>query len=241
MMRYKAVVSYDGGRYHGFQRQTNATGIQTLIERALRLMTQTDIKIQSAGRTDKGVHALGQVFHFDSKTELEGATWVRAINDRLPLDIRILNVKPVSNRFHARYRAKAKIYRYVIAKQPSTAFTQGYEVHVRNFDIQLVKQTLTTLVGTHDFKGFSKQVRDKDTVKTIYRAEVKETNKHYVFTFKGNGFLKYMVRSIMGTLIEIGQGKLDPGVVNNILETQNRSLAGDTAEARALFLVRIIY
>ncbi|TVP86663.1 MAG: tRNA pseudouridine(38-40) synthase TruA [Acholeplasmataceae bacterium] len=240
-MRYKALVSYDGGRYHGFQRQKNATGIQTLIERALRLMTQTDIKIQSAGRTDKGVHALGQVFHFDAEPELDGDTWVRAINDRLPPDIRILDVKPVSDRFHARYDAKAKIYRYVIAKQPSTAFTQGYEVYVRNFAIEPVRQALPMLVGTHDFKGFSKQVGNKDTTKTIFQADVKETKKHYVFTFKGNGFLKYMVRSIMGTLIEIGQGKLDPDVVNDILETQNRSLAGDTAEAKGLFLVKINY
>ncbi|MBE0700890.1 MAG: tRNA pseudouridine(38-40) synthase TruA [Acholeplasmataceae bacterium] len=240
-MKYLAVVSYDGSKYHGFQRQTNANGIQSVIEKALKLMTQTEIKIHSAGRTDKGVHALGQVFHFESSLDIEPETWLRAVNDRLPLDIRILSIKIVKQEFHARHNAKTKVYRYVIAKKPSTVFTQNYEVYVPNLNIDFVKKALPFLEGTHDFKGFCQHVKGKATLKTIYAAKLKETKTHYVFTFHGNGFLKYMVRSMMGTLIEIGISKKDPTVIKAILETQDRSLAGKTADARGLFLVRISY
>lgn len=239
-MRYQAIVSYDGTNYIGFQSQANRQGIQDAIEKAFRLMTQTVIKINGAGRTDKGVHALGQVFHFDSDLDIDEKTWLR-VNDRLPMDIRILKVKKVKDTFHARHSAKSKIYKYVIAKKPSTAFTQNYEVFIRNFDIDPVKIALPLLVGTHDFKGFCQHVAGKPTIKTIYKVEVKETKTHYTFIFHGSSFLKYMVRSIMGTLIEIGTKKVEPVIIQEILETQNRSLAGKTAEAKGLFLVKIFY
>jgi tRNA pseudouridine38-40 synthase len=240
-MRYMAVVSYDGTNYHGFQSQINAIGIQQVIEKAFRLMTQTEIKIHSAGRTDKGVHALGQVFHFDSKLNIEPQTWVRAVNQRLPLDIRVKKIKPVKSDFHARHSAKSKTYKYVLAKKPSTAFSKNYEVYIPNLNIEAMNDALPHFLGTHDFKGFCQYVKDKPTSKTIYKATFKETKKHYIFTFHGNSFLKYMVRSMMGTLIQIGLGKLESTIVKEILETQNRSLAGKTAEARGLFLVKIYY
>ncbi|MEF3693545.1 MAG: tRNA pseudouridine(38-40) synthase TruA [Acholeplasmataceae bacterium] len=240
-MRYLAIVAYDGLNYNGFQRQTNGVGIQNIIEKAFRLMTQTEIQIHSAGRTDKGVHALGQTFHFDSHLGIEPETWVRALNDRLPLDIRILKVKHVSHDFHARHSAKSKIYKYVIAKNPSTPFTQRYEVYMKNLDIESMKMAIKDLEGTHDFKGFCQHVKGKPTIKTIHKITFKETKKHYIFIFHGNSFLKYMVRSMMGTLIEIGLHRLDVSIIQEILETQNRKLAGKTAEARGLFLVKINY
>ncbi|MFU8793129.1 MAG: tRNA pseudouridine(38-40) synthase TruA [Acholeplasmataceae bacterium] len=240
-MRYLVTVSYDGTAYHGFQRQINAVGIQTIIEKALRLMTQTEITIHAAGRTDKGVHAIGQTFHFDSDLAIDIKTWQKALNDRLPLDIRIDSMKKVSSDFHARHSAKSKIYRYVIAKKPSTVFTKNYEVYIPNLHIDDMTKALKHLEGTHDFKGFCQYVKGKPTEKTIYHASFKETQKHYIFTFHGNSFLKYMVRSMMGTLIEIGQGKKEPQIILDILETKNRKLAGKTAEARGLFLVKINY
>lgn len=240
-MRYLVTVSYDGTMYHGFQRQLNALGIQAVIEKSLRLMTQTDITIHAAGRTDKGVHALGQTFHFDSNLDIDLKTWQRALSDRLPLDIRIKSIKKVAPDFHARHHAVSKIYRYVIAKKPSSAFTKNYEVYVPNLDISKMVLGLKKLEGTHDFKGFCQYVKGKPTEKTIWHATCKETKKHYIFQFHGNSFLKYMVRSMMGTLIEIGQGKKDVSVISEILETKNRKLAGKTAEARGLFLVKINY
>lgn len=240
-MRYKAVLSYDGSNYVGFQSQTNGLGIQEVVEKALRLMTQTEIKIHSAGRTDRGVHAIGQVFHFDSDIDLPSETWVRGINDRMPLDIRVKSVKKVSDTFHARHSASSKIYKYVIAKKPETPFTKNYEVYIRNLDIKPMVEALPLLVGTHDFRGFCQLVPGKPTIKTIYEATMKETKKHYIFTFHGNSFLKYMVRSIMGTLIQIGLHRKEVSIVETILETKDRHLAGKTAEARGLFLVKINY
>lgn len=240
-MRYLAIVSYDGLDYQGFQRQTNGTGIQQIIEKAFRLMTQTEIKIHSAGRTDKGVHALRQAFHFDSDLDINDSTWVRAVNDRLPADIRLIKVKRVAKDFHARHSAKSKVYRYVIAKKPSTPFTSRYEVYIKNLDIQPMLEAIPFLIGTHDFIGFCQHVKGKPTIKTIHTITHKETQKHHIFTFHGNSFLKYMVRSIMGTLIEIGLGRKEPNDIQKILTTKNRKLAGKTAEAKGLFLVRIEY
>jgi tRNA pseudouridine38-40 synthase len=205
-MKYQAILSYGGSQYQGFQSQKNGVSIQDTIERAYYLMTQTPIKIFGAGRTDKGVHAKGQVFHFESDLNLDENSWLR-VNDRLPLDIRILKIKKVKDDFHARHSAKSKIYQYKIAKKPSTAFTSNYEVYIKNLNLELMKNAIHDFVGTHDFIGFSQYVLGKPTVKTIYKAEVKETAKHYLFTFHGNHFLKYMVRSMMGTLIQIGLGK----------------------------------
>ncbi len=239
-MRYKAVVAYDGTKYHGFQTQKNAEGIQDVIEKAFRLMTQSTIRIHSAGRTDKGVHAIGQVFHFDTKIDLDEATWLR-VNERLPLDIRIKSIKKVKPDFHARHSAQSKVYRYVIAKSPSSVFNQNYEVYLGHLDIKRMEEAAKQFIGTHDFKGFCQHVKDKPTIKTIYSIHVKETQKHVTFTFFGNSFLKYMVRSMMGTLIQIGQHKKPVSIIQTILETQDRHLAGKTAEARGLYLVKINY
>jgi len=239
-MRYKAILSYDGTDYNGFQTQKDGSGIQDTIEKAFKLMTQTEIKIHSAGRTDKGVHALGQVFHFDSDLDLDQNNWLR-VNDRLPLDIRIKSIKKVSPQFHARHSAKSKVYKYVIAKKPSTVFNQNHEVYIKNLDITPMVEALPYFVGTKDFLGFCQHVQGKPTIKTIYKASFKETKKHYIFTFHGNSFLKYMVRSIMGTLIQIGLHKKEVSVIQEIFETKNRHLAGKTAESKGLYLVKIFY
>lgn len=240
-MRYKAVVSYDGTQFDGWQAQTNGLGIQSIIERAMRLMTQKEIKIHSAGRTDKGVHAIGQVFHFDSDIDLDSDTWVRGINDRMPHDIRMKRVTKVKSDFHARHSAKSKVYKYVLAKKASSPFTKSFEVHIRNLDIKPMIEALPLFEGTHDYRGFCQKVPGKPTIKTIYSASFKETQKHYIFIFHGNSFLKYMVRSMMGTLIQIGLHRKEPFIIKEILETKNRHLAGKTAEARGLFLVKINY
>jgi len=239
-MRYLAIVSYDGTKYHGFQSQTNALGIQEVIEKSLRLMTQSSIKIHSAGRTDKGVHAIEQTFHFDSNLDLDIKNWLR-VNDRLPLDIRIKSIKRVKEDFHARHSAKSKKYRYIIAKNPSSVFQANYEVYIKNLDINPIKEAIPYFIGTHNFRGFCQLVKGKPTVKTIYNIDLKETKNHYIFTFHGNSFLKYMVRSMMGTLIQIGLHRKKPEIIKEILETQNRQLAGKTADARGLYLLKIYY
>jgi tRNA pseudouridine38-40 synthase len=240
-MRYKAIISYDGTKYQGFQSQKNALGIQQVIEKAFRLMTQQEIKIYASGRTDKGVHAIGQVFHFDTEIDIEEKTWIRGLHKRLPLDIRIKSIKKVKDNFHARHSAKSKIYQYKLAKKPSSVFTKNYEVYIENLDIEPIKKALPLLEGTHDFLGFCQYVKDKPTIKTIYSATLKETKSHYIITFHGNSFLKYMVRSMVGTLIQIGLNRKDPNIILEIFDTKDRFLAGKTAESRGLYLVKIHY
>ncbi len=236
-MRFLAIVSYDGTNYAGFQSQKNALGIQEVIEKSFRLMTRTEIKIHASGRTDKGVHALRQPFHFNSDLDID---WIR-INDRLPLDIRVLSVKRVNDDFHARHSVKSKKYKYVLAKEESSVFKKNYEVYIRNLDIERVKNAYKLFEGTHDFKGFCQYVKGKPTMKTIYEVSLKETKDHYIITFHGNSFLKYMVRSMVGTLIEIGLGRKEPEIITEILKTQDRKLAGKTADARGLYLDRVFY
>ena len=240
-MRYQAIVEYDGTRYSGFQSQPNEDSIQRQIERALRLMTQKEIRISASGRTDKGVHALGQSIHFDFNTFLDSKTWVESLNKRLPGDIRIKKVVKKGDGFHARFDAKSKIYKYVISKRELNAFENNYMYYNSFFDITLVRECIQDLVGTHDFFGLSKFVEGKNTIKSIFEIKIKETKDSITFLFHGNSFLKYMVRSMMGLIIEIGCKKKTASTIKNILETKNRSLAGKTAPASGLYLVKVFY
>ncbi|VEU80156.1 tRNA pseudouridine(38-40) synthase TruA [Haploplasma axanthum] len=241
MPRYLCTVSYDGLNYAGFQRQINSKSIQDEIEKALKNMTSIFIPIHSAGRTDKGVHATGQTFHFDIDSIIPEEIIKKGLNKRLPGDIKIQNVKKVKNTFHARHSAKMRIYEYRIAKKASTIFTERFEVYVENFDIKLVKDCLDEFTGIKNFSGFSKKTPNKIPIKILYSIEIKETKEHYIFIFKGESFLRNMVRSIMGLIIEIATNKKDVSMIEKVFETKDRRLAGKTAEAKGLFLTKIVY
>ncbi|MDL2292327.1 tRNA pseudouridine(38-40) synthase TruA [Acholeplasma sp. OttesenSCG-928-E16] len=240
-MRYLAIVEYDGTNYSGFQSQKNANTIQDAIEKAFRLMTQTEVKIYGSGRTDKGVHAIGQTFHFDSDLNIDIETWEKALNKRLPGDIRIKKIIKKKNSFHARHSAKSKIYKYIISKRELSAFEYNHMVYIEKFDLSLAKLACEDLVGTHDFIGLSQYVLNKPTIKTIYSVNIKETKDKITFFFHGNAFLKYMVRSIMGTLIEIATKRKPVNQFNIIFEQKLRSLAGKTASPKGLYLVKVFY
>lgn len=240
-MRYKAVIAYDGTNYSGYQKQVGQIGIQTKVEKAFRLMTRLDIPTFAASRTDKGVHALYQVLHFDADIVLRSSEWVDALNKRLPGDIRFIKVVKAKKNFHARYDAKSKIYVYKLAKKPSNAFSVNYEAYVKNFDINLVKDELKTLEGTHDFSAFSPNKELKPPIKTIYNFTVKETKTHFIFKIHGNHFLRYMVRSIIGNVMAIGLGKKPKNQLSLMLETKDRNLTAKTAPASGLYLSHIYY
>lgn len=239
--RYLFHVSYDGTDYSGFQRQENSKSIQGEIERALKGMTANSYTIHSAGRTDKGVHALDQTFHLDLPFEIEIDKWIKGINFRLPSDIRINKIKQVDNRFHARHNAKFRVYEYKIAKKESDIFNQRYEVYIENFNIELAIEASLKFIGTKDFTGFSKISKDKEPIRTITEISVKETKDYYYFKFVGISFLRYMVRSIMGTIIAVATDKMSIEVIDEIFETKNRMLAGKTAEAKGLYFKKVIY
>lgn len=241
MYRYFFVVSYDGTNYHGFQRQKEANTIQREIENAITRMTRQEVTIHSAGRTDKGVHAMNQTFHFDSKLEINEDKWIVGLNKRLPDDIIINDCRKVDSIFHSRHHAKARIYRYYIAKKPSDISTYRFELFVENFDVNLAQKATNKFVGIKDFSGFAKVSKDKDPIREIKSIEIIETDDHYIFEFTGVSFLRYMVRSIMGMIIEIATKKHQIDRIDLIFETKDRTLAPVTANAKGLFLEKIIY
>ncbi len=240
-MRYKAIVSYDGTNYLGYQTQVKGKTIQDSIEKAFKLMTRIPTKTFAASRTDKGVHAKYQVFHFDSDIDLSSDKWVLGLNKRLDEDIRIVKVVKVKDNFHARYDAKSKLYTYRISKNPSTPFTALYEIYVPNFNFLLIRDLIKELEGTHDFSAFSPNKEGKDPIKTIYSFKAIETKTHYIFKIHGNQFLRYMVRSIMGNVIAIATNKKPINHLKIMLETKDRLKTAKTAPAKGLFLSHIYY
>lgn len=242
MKRIKLTVAYDGSDYYGFQRLNKLPTIQNELEKGLKNMTSIPHFVFGASRTDKGVHAKAQVVHFDTKiTEITTDTWIKGLNKRLPSDIRVVKAEVVSKNFHARHSVKSKKYEYRISKNESTPFTARYEVYYENLNWDIIKQVYKQLEGTHDFVGFAKYVEGKPTIKNLYQVNLRETKNHYIFTFHGDNFLRYMIRSMMGTLIEMAIGRKPIDTIEKIFTTNNRKLAGKTAPAKGLTLVKMFY
>ncbi|MGN0154825.1 MAG: tRNA pseudouridine(38-40) synthase TruA [Lachnospiraceae bacterium] len=251
MYSYKCVTAYEGTRYNGWQKQGNTGNtIQGKLEEILSKMTEETIEVHGSGRTDAGVHALSQVFHFHCSKELlcsgSSDSFLKEINGYLPKDIRILSMEPCEPRFHARLNATAKTYQYRIDTSPyGNLFLRNTSHHISTpLDIAAIKKGATLLLGTHDFKSFCSNKRmKKSTVRTIYNIDIKEDSANHLltFTFTGNGFLYNMVRILTGTLIEIGLGLRSPDDIPSILEGCDRALAGHTAPAKGLFLLDVSY
>ncbi|NLK12460.1 MAG: tRNA pseudouridine(38-40) synthase TruA [Candidatus Phytoplasma sp.] len=239
--KYSLILSYDGTNYYGYQRQSNVISIQETLEKAFKNMTSFPIETFASSRTDRGVHAEHQVVHFETHLKIDEKTWQEALNRRLPEDIRVKKVKKVSPDFHARHDAKSKVYHYVFSKKPLTAFNYRYQIFMPNLDFNLIKEAVKKIEGTHDFTAFSQYVEGRTPVKNIFKCEIKETKNQYIFIIHGDNFLKYMVRSIVGTLIEIGLGRKKIDVIDQMFETKNRKLAGKTAPAKGLVLKKIYY
>lgn len=239
--KYRLILSYDGTNYHGYQKQTKHNSIQETLEKAFKNMTSFKIDTYACSRTDKGVHSEGQTVHFETHLKIDPKIWKEALNKRLPEDIQIKNVKKVSSNYHARHDAKSKIYHYVFSKKELTAFNHRYQVYIPNLNIEKMKEATKLIEGTHDFTAFSQYVLGRTTIKNIYECQIKETKNQYIFIIHGDNFLKYMVRSIVGTLIEIGLGRKELSIINEMFETKERKLAGKTAPAKGLILKKIYY
>ncbi|MFB1051406.1 tRNA pseudouridine(38-40) synthase TruA [Paraliobacillus sp. JSM ZJ581] len=245
-MRMCAIVSYDGTAYAGYQIQPNAMTIQEKVEQALsKIHKGQKIQITASGRTDSGVHANGQTFHFDTNLAIPEANWKKALNAVLPNDIRIKSVHHVSDDFHARFDAKAKTYQYYVSnKEDNHVFQRNYSYLVReSLDLNAMQQACTMIEGEHDFTAFCAANNGvKGTkVRTIYRATCEQMKDQYIFTFEGSGFLYNMVRILVGTLIEIGKGNRKPAEMKEIINSKDRATAGKTAPPQGLFLVAVTY
>lgn len=251
MYSYKCTVSYDGTRYNGWQKQGNTSNtIQEKIEEILTKSLDEPIEIAGSGRTDAGVHALGQVFHFHCSKPIfekeQPQAFLKNVNSYLPKDIRLLSIDTCHERFHARLNATAKTYQYRIDISPyGNVFTRNTSHQISApLDVDAMKAGASLLIGTHDFKSFCSNKRmKKSSVRTIYSIEISKnsTNELLLLTYTGNGFLYNMVRILTGTLIEIGLGLRKPEDIPNMLEGCDRGLAGHTAPAQGLFLVSVSY
>lgn len=245
MTNYRMVIQYDGTRYNGWQKQGDTDNtIQTRLETILNRMTGETVDVHGAGRTDAGVHARGQVAQFRLMQDLDPAEIRDYLNEYLPEDIGILSVAVAGPRFHSRYNASKKTYMYRISKNKAAhVFERKYVYGYKGtLDVDAIKIATIQLRGEHDFKSFCGNPRmRKSTVRTIYTIRVDETEDEIDLTFVGEGFLQYMVRILVGTLIEVGEGKRDPLSMEALLEARDRKMAGTTAPACGLTLVKVDY
>ncbi|MFS0644936.1 tRNA pseudouridine(38-40) synthase TruA [Siminovitchia sp. 179-K 8D1 HS] len=245
MQRYKGTIEYDGSGFSGYQIQPKGRTVQEEIEKVLKKMHKgRHVPVTASGRTDAGVHARGQVIHFDSGLSLPSERWVKALNSLLPDDISLLNVEAAAPEFHARYDAVGKTYKYFLYnREARDPFKRHYYAHVRGkLDIGRMRKAAQFLAGTHDFTSFcSAKTEMTNKVRTISRLEIDDRHPELVFTFTGNGFLYNMVRIMVGTLLEVGTGKLDPQDIPDILAAKDRRLAGKTAPAQGLYLWEVYY
>ena len=244
MPTFKITLEYDGTQYHGWQVQPNLPTIQCTIEAAIRKVVQQDVDVVGAGRTDAGVHALGQVAHFSTTARLTDEEWHRALNGLLPPDIAVLAVEQVPETFHARFSAKSKFYRYqILTRLHRSALSRSKVLHYPYpLDLAPMQEASRALVGTHDFSSFQGSPTDTENpVCTITRLTIERFGDEIRFEVEANRLLKQMVRNIVGTLLEVGRGKLKPGDVAGILATKDRTKAGPTAPAHGLYLVRVDY
>lgn len=244
-MRYKLTIAYDGTDYAGWQVQANATTIQPLIQKALAVVLRHPTDLTGSGRTDAGVHARGQVAHFDTDLPIVLPVLRASLNALLPLDIRILEITPVAPDFHARYSATSKIYHYHLHLDPiADPFSRRYSHQVFGHHcLEKLRLGALQFLGTHDFISFAntKEEALTDSVRTIYRLDVVEQKGGVRLEFEGDGFLYKMVRNITGALLDISAGKLDASKIADILATRDRKAAGAAAPAKGLFLIQVKY
>lgn len=245
--RIKLTLAYDGTNYNGWQLQTRPPGVKTIqgtLEEKLKLITKEEIKVVASGRTDAGVHALGQVVHFDTTSTIPVERFPQALLSVLPWDIVPLKAEEVDENFHARYSTRWKTYRYTFdtGTMPHV-FWRRYAYHYPHpLDRQAMAQAAQYLLGQHDFRSFCASGSSaKDFVRTIAACELRENGQLLTLEITGNGFLYNMVRIICGTLLEIGRGKLQPEAMKEIIAAQDRKAAGPTVPAHGLCLLKVEY
>ena len=244
MKNFKLVIEYDGTAYCGWQRQRRDPTIQEEIETAIGKMTCQQISITGSGRTDAGVHAFGQVANFHCETRLTAPIFQKGLNGLLPDDIVIKACEQVTDTFHARYDAKGKTYQYRILNRPiPPALYRHYAWYIQKpLDIESMQAALTHIIGTKDFKAFEGTGSPRaHSVRTVMKAQLTEADGLIRVIIKADGFLKFMVRNIAGTLVDIGMGKMGADEIEAILASRDRSRVAATAPPHGLFLMSVDY
>lgn len=240
-MRYLVTISYDGSNFYGFQRLKNKRNVQEELERVLTIINKDKVEIKGAGRTDKGVHAYGQRAHFDLKINIPTDRLLKAINNSLPSDIRITNIKVVSDSFHARFNVKKKIYQYKISVGKYNPLKNNYYYQIDYvLDYKLLKKASKILLGVHNFKNFVSGERDNyDAV--IYNISINKKNDVIVITFEGKSFYRYMVRNMVGAMLDIATKKNSIDEMKEMLDNVGVGKQMSCAPAQGLYLMDIKY
>jgi tRNA pseudouridine38-40 synthase len=247
MSRYRLVVSYDGTNYAGWQVQKTGLSVQSLIQKFLHIVLRHPLDLTGSGRTDAGVHALGQTAHFDTPVFFKPTRLRTSLNALLPNDIRILEIQPVPDDFHARYSALSKIYHYHLQLDGvANPFARLYRYHVpAPCDLTLFKQAIPHFLGTHDFTSFANQAdrgsASRDPIRTLMRLDLVSQPGGVRLEFEANGFLYKMVRNIVGTLLDVAASRIDPAAIPSILKAADRRRAGAAAPPHGLFLMHVNY
>jgi tRNA pseudouridine38-40 synthase len=245
MRNIKLLIEYDGTNYLGWQVQPRGPTIQGTLEEKLRLLTGEPIRLIGSGRTDSGVHALGQVAHFKTQSQMDVRSIQRALNSLLPHDVVIQKIEEVQEGFHARRHSKSKIYEYrILNRSLRSPFHHGYVWHIpQRLDFKEMGKATRWLIGEHDFSSFrSVGSPTRTAVRRVIRAEWKRGREGLMrFEIEANGFLKQMVRALVGTLVEVGKGKISTVEFQKILDSKDRRKGGPTAPAQGLFLKEVKY
>lgn len=243
-MKYKILISYDGTHYVGWQSQPNGISIQETLEKALESFLGEKVVLIGASRTDSGVHALGQVAHFETEKECEARRFLYGINSLLPRDIRVKEISLVDASFHAQYMAKSKLYHYhLYLEKEDDPFTRFYHTHIPYpLNLSLLHEATKVFVGPNDFSAFANAGSSAKTfTRTIFRLDLIPEKGGFRFECEGDGFLYKMVRNIVGASLDVARGKISLDTLKEILSAKKRTLAPPPAPARGLFLVKINY
>lgn len=245
MRNLKIVVEYDGARYHGWQRQRDLITVQQVLEDTVCRITGEAPVVFGSGRTDAGVHALQQTANFKTPSGISETNFMAAMNSLLPDDITVKELREVPESFHARFDAKSKVYMYQIVNSPiRPALYRQYSWYIRNpLDVIAMERGLSLLRGRHDFTAFcGKKEPDYNCIRTITNVRLeKRTSEIICIYLEADGFLRYMVRSVVGTLVEVGRGKRTPEELLHVLQAKERKGAGITAPPQGLFLMEVKY
>jgi len=245
MRTIKLTIEYDGTNYLGWQVQPKGPTIQRVLEETLKKITGEEVRLIGSGRTDAGVHAFGQVAHFKTHSKISLHSMARALNSLLPPDIVIRRVREVDENFHARKSCKSKIYEYrILNRNLRSAFYNKYAWHIpQKLNLKEMKEATRYLIGEHDFSSFrSVGTPTQTATRKVIRAEWKKGRDGLLyFEIEANGFLKQMVRAMVGTLVEVGRGRLSPEEFQEILQSKDRRKAGPTAPAHGLLLKEVKY
>lgn len=243
-MRVAAIVEYDGSGFCGWQLQDDVRTVQGAVEEAIGVVANESIRVITAGRTDTGVHATGQVIHFDTSADRSPRSWVHGINSNLPRDVAVLWAQEVDDDFHARFRATGRHYQYVVLNRPvhPTWLNGKVTWDYRPLDVERMQVAAEFLIGTHDFSSFrTVHCQAKDPVRELRSLTIQRRDKMVFIHVYANAFLHHMVRNIAGVLMTIGAGERAPEWAQKVLTARDRTLGGITAPADGLYLTSVEY